>query len=182
MDERAVSADILALLMENANWAPTHGKTEPWRFVVFTGEARGDLSDALVDAHIRARDEAGVDPNLPDGKLDKLRTVPLQAPACILVWMARQQKGKIPELEEVEAVACAIQNMHLTATSLGLGGFWSTPAALYHEHFKSWLAIGSEDRCLGLFYVGWPRPDFAWPEGSRRPVSDKIEWRGDGPS
>ena len=33
--------------LEAANWAPTHGKTEPWRFVVFQGaEAYSRMQDA----------------------------------------------------------------------------------------------------------------------------------------
>ena len=27
-------------ILECANWAPTHGYTEPWRFVVFSGNAK----------------------------------------------------------------------------------------------------------------------------------------------
>ena len=27
-------------ILESANWAPTHGFTEPWRFVVFSGSSR----------------------------------------------------------------------------------------------------------------------------------------------
>src|SRR5690606_36911749 len=28
---------IVEQMIENANWAPTHKLTEPWRFIVFTG-------------------------------------------------------------------------------------------------------------------------------------------------
>ena len=30
---------VIERALEAANWAPTHGKTEPWRFAVFMGEA-----------------------------------------------------------------------------------------------------------------------------------------------
>ena len=36
---------IIQQLLENANWAPTHKLTEPWRFVVFTGEGLKKLAD-----------------------------------------------------------------------------------------------------------------------------------------
>merc|ERR1719221_1603579 len=35
----AVTDDEVRLLLEAANWAPTHKRTEPWRFVVFKGQA-----------------------------------------------------------------------------------------------------------------------------------------------
>jgi len=33
-----VSNAIIEEMLENANWAPTHRLTEPWRFVVFSGK------------------------------------------------------------------------------------------------------------------------------------------------
>ena len=29
---------IVRQMLENANWAPSHKLTEPWRFIVFTGD------------------------------------------------------------------------------------------------------------------------------------------------
>ncbi len=40
--------------LEAANWAPTHGKTEPWRFVVFEGPDGLARFDAIKAAAIRA--------------------------------------------------------------------------------------------------------------------------------
>ncbi len=45
--EKPVDATLLDTLLENANWAPTHGLTEPWRFTVFTGSARQKLAGFL---------------------------------------------------------------------------------------------------------------------------------------
>lgn len=30
-------------MLEAANWAPTHGKTEPWRFVVLSEDALQEM-------------------------------------------------------------------------------------------------------------------------------------------
>ncbi|HLY71921.1 MAG TPA: nitroreductase family protein, partial [Puia sp.] len=35
---KKIPDEIVMQLLENANWAPTHKLTEPWRFVVFSGE------------------------------------------------------------------------------------------------------------------------------------------------
>ncbi|KAH8054582.1 hypothetical protein JL721_10466 [Aureococcus anophagefferens] len=43
-----------------ANWAPTHGKTEPWRFVVFEGPSGVDKFLAMKHAAIAAQ------PGLPE--------------------------------------------------------------------------------------------------------------------
>ena len=34
---------VLEQMLEAANWAPTHGRTEPWRFVVLGADALQDM-------------------------------------------------------------------------------------------------------------------------------------------
>ena len=43
------------LMLEAANWAPTHGKTEPWRFVVLDRAAALDLVDKSIEVRHCAR-------------------------------------------------------------------------------------------------------------------------------
>ena len=62
-----------------------------------------------------------------------LKNRPLKAGAVIAVSLKRGDNEKIPEIEEIEAVACAVQNMHLTCTAWGLGAFWSTPKLIYTD-------------------------------------------------
>ncbi|HMX05109.1 MAG TPA: nitroreductase family protein, partial [Chitinophagales bacterium] len=33
-----IAESIILEMLENARWAPTHARTEPWRFVVCTGD------------------------------------------------------------------------------------------------------------------------------------------------
>jgi len=89
--------------------------------------------------------------------------------------MSRQEDEKILEIEEIEAVACAIQNMQLTCTAYGLGSFWSTPKLIYTEEMNSFLNINEKDKCLGLIYIGYPSID--WPKGHRKPFEYNTEWR-----
>lgn len=171
-NDQLVSDDDLRAILENANWAPTHGLTEPWRFKIYRGTARERLAAGLGDLYDRVIPDEKKKP----GKSEKLREMPLRAAVVIVVWMQRQANQKIAELEEIAAVACAVQNMHLTATALGLGAFWSTPPFIYAPEMNEWLGIGTDDRCLGVFYLGHPTEPDAWPKGKRGPVEDKIEW------
>lgn len=173
MSLKKVDPEHLAAILENANWAPTHGLTEPWRFVIFTDEARGSLAAKLQALY---RDTVPAAEQRED-KLKKLGEAPLQAPVVLAIGLRRQPTGQIPEIEEIEAVACAVQNIHLTASALGMAGYWSTPPVSYTRELAEWLGwTGEGDRCLGLFYLGWPM-DEAWPEGQRRPMADKVVWR-----
>jgi nitroreductase len=71
----------------------------------------------------------------------------------IAICMARQAKpGKLmPLWEELAAVACAVQNMHLMAASLGVAGFWSSWHDLARDSPAMLEFLGLEhakgDRC-----------------------------------
>lgn len=169
MTVKPVSHLHLATILENARWAPTHGMTEPWRFFVFSGESRQRLADFLTATYEKLTPQAEFRPD----KLEKLGAQPLQAPLVIAVGMKRQRGGKIPEIEEVEAVACAVQNMHLTASAIGLAAAWLTPPIVYSEEMREWLGMEPGDKCLGLFYLGWPKSE-TWPETARSDLADKI--------
>ena len=174
MGDAPVSEEDLQAILENANWAPTHGLTQPWRFRVIRGDARGELADAFANLYETA---IPIDEQ-KEGKADKLRDMARLAPVVILVCMERQKIEKIRELEEIEAVACAVQNMHLTAASRGLGAFWSTPPFIYKPEMNTYLGLGEKDRCLGIFYVGHPSADTNWPKGRRQPIADRVEYVG----
>lgn len=170
--DRPVDRALLMELLENANWAPTHGLTEPWRFRVFSGPARRTLAGEMQ----RIYQEVTPSQNFRADKLEKLGRNPLLAPVVVVVWMERRGGEKIPEIEEIEATACAIHNLTLGATACGLGSFWSTPPLIYSRAFGEWLGIRPEDRCVGVVYLGWLRAGFVWPDSARRPVADKISW------
>ena len=170
MANRDIPLDILQQMLENANWAPTHGMTEPWRFSVFMGAAREKLASFLAETYKAITPVEIFKPN----KYEGMRENAMLAPAVIAIGMKRQPSKKISELDEIQAVACAVQNMHLTATAHGLGGFWSTNIAAVSSEMAGYIGLDKEDRALGLFYVGYPKVD--WPTGSRQPMEDKVRW------
>ncbi len=169
MSEKPIENLHLATILENGNWAPTHGMTEPWRFFVYTGDSRRRLGEFLQQTYDQLTPADEVRPE----KREKLGAQPLLAPAVIAIGMEREPDGKIPEIEEIEAVACAVQNMHLTASAIGMAAFWSSPPIVYSDEVRDWLGLGKGGKCLGLFYLGWPKSE-DWPIGARGDVADKI--------
>lgn len=168
--ERKVHKEQIDLILNNALWAPTHGNTQPWRFKVFMEEGREKLSSFLAETYLKLTPEEAQN----DQKLAKLLTRPKMASAVIAVCMERQPEEKIAEIEEIEAVACAVQNMHLTCTAYGLGGFWASPKLIYTTEMNEFLGLGEKDKCLGLFYIGYPSID--WPKAHRKPLEYVTEW------
>lgn len=168
--DRVVQREIVERILQNATWAPTHGMTQPWRFVVFTGEGRKRLSDHLGSEYTRTTPPE----KFLQKKYDNHVKRPLQASVAIALGMARDPVGKISELDEMHAMACAVQNMHLTCTAYGLGGFWNTGAVITGDSMRAFLGLGEQDRCLGVFYVGYP--GIEWPKSHRRSWVDVVRW------
>ena len=169
---RDIPRKSLLKLFENATWAPTHGMTEPWFFQIYEGASRSQLAQKLQSLY----SELTPAEQFRADKFEKLGKNPLLAPVVVMIWMRRQQIEKIPEIEEIEAVACAVQNLHLSCSAAGLGGFWSSPPVLYNPTANGAFGMGEKDRALGLFYLGWPKPDSTNPEPTRTPVAQKISW------
>lgn len=169
--DRKVHREQVENILTNAQWAPTHGNTQPWRFKVYMEDARTSLSDFLAKTYLEKTPAELQD----DKKLAKLLTRPLKSSVVVAVCMERQKEEKILEIEEIEAVACAIQNMHLTATAYGLGGFWSTPKLIYTQEMNEFLGLSEKDKCIGLFYIGYPAIE--WPKSHRKPLEYTTEWK-----
>jgi nitroreductase len=167
---RKVHREQIEVILNNALWAPTHGNTQPWRFKVFTEEGLNTLSGFLGKTYLAITPEDKQN----DMKLAKMLKRPLLSSVVVAVCMERQAEEKILEIEEIEAVACAVQNMHLTCTAYGLGGFWSTPKLIYHPLTNEFLGLGEKDKCLGLFYIGYP--EIEWPKAHRKPLEYITEW------
>ena len=167
---RKVHKEIVVEIMNNALWAPTHGMTQPWFFKVFVEEGIPRLADFLADTY-KAQTPTE---QFTQKKYDQLAARPRLSTVAIAVCMKRQDSEKVAELEEIEAVACAVQNMHLTATAYGLGGYWSSPALIYTPAMNSFLDLGAKDRCLGVFYLGYPKAE--WPQSHRRPLEYQSDW------
>ena len=114
--EEKVDNQIIMEMLENANWAPTHKFTEPWRFVIFEGQGLLRYAEFQSDRYKQRSEASGTfDPN----KYSKLKSKPLQCSHIIAIGMRRDPNKSIPELEEIAAVSCAVQNMMLTASAYG---------------------------------------------------------------
>ncbi|TYZ60261.1 hypothetical protein PybrP1_008492 [[Pythium] brassicae (nom. inval.)] len=169
---RQVPRAVVEQMLESANWAPTHARTEPWRFVVFSSPAaRERLGRLEAELYKKMVPPA----RFLQKKYDKKVASKLQASHVIAICMKRQESENLPELEEVCAVAAAVQNLHLSATGHGVGGYWSSGPPIFSSEMKDFLGLGPKDKCLGLFYVGYPKPGHV-ATGARKSIKDKVKW------
>ncbi|TLS38990.1 nitroreductase family protein [Pseudalkalibacillus caeni] len=168
----SVPKDLIEKILEAGNWAPSHYKTEPWKFFVLENSARNKLGDVLVEIAKESMDDPTTEEN--KRKLKKTAAKPLRAPVIIAVAVTPSQKKKVIELEEYAAVNAGIQNMLLVAHALGLGAIWRTGKPCYHSKMLELFRLSEEERVLGFIYIGYP--DMKAPSGSRGPVEEKTVW------
>jgi nitroreductase len=165
-NDKKIPKRIIEQILENANYAPTHKLTEPWRFKILRGSALKRLSTFLITDY-----EKNTPKELQnDVKKKKMSENPTRS-ACVFAICMKRHEG-LPEWEELAAVAMAVQNMWLTCTAHGVGSYWSTPPAI--ERMGDMLGLGSDEKCLGLFYMGYS--NMVLPEGKRTPMAEKVVW------
>lgn len=149
LTEPAPSRDDIERIIKAGTRAPDHGRLRPWRFVVLAGDARKQLGAAMAELLKKKM------PDAPESQLATEAGKPLRAPVIIAVG-AKVSKGKIPEIEQVGAVAAAIQNMFLATHALGYGAMWKTGGAAYAANVKALLGLAPEDHIVGFLYLGTP--------------------------
>lgn len=166
-----VDDEIIKQILFNATWAPTHKMTEPWRFMVFTGDGLKKLAEFQGACYKQVATAKG---KFEQDKYEKLMRKPFESSHIISIGMKRDEAKRIPELEEIGAVYCAVQNMYLTATAYGVGAYLSTGGITFYEEAKPFFNLGPEDKLLGFFHVG--NTEFAPKETRRRTVESVATW------
>lgn len=166
-----ISDEIVWQILENANRAPTHKRTEPWRFMVYCGDGRKKLAEIQAAVY---KQVTVADGTFKEERYQNLLKKPFESSHIILVYMKRDPKRSVPEIEEIGAVFCAIENMYLTCTAYGIGCYLSTGGITYFEDAKKAFGLAPDDRIIGFFHLGMPKGET--PVSERKPVSEKTTW------
>lgn len=165
--EKEIPDEVIQNILENANYAPTHKLTEPWRFVVFKGASLNKLAGFFSEryrtitppeSYSQARYDAAGEKVLKSG--------------CVIAINVELHPEKLPEWEEVASTACAVQNMWLTANAYGIGSYWSSPGVL--KELGEFLSLPDDQKCLGLFFMGYH--DAPETPARRTPIETKVTW------
>lgn len=162
-----IPVPVIKQILESANYAPTHKLTEPWRFTVFRNEGKIKLGNELA----RLYKETIPVHQFLQKKYDSIIEKAEQS-SCIIALNVKLSGDKVPEWEELAALACAVQNMALTAEVLKVGAYWSSPGMI--ADLKEYLNLDETEKCYGLFYMGYHNEE---PRAAKRtPIADKIKW------
>ena len=170
---KKIPDEIIWQILDNANRAPTHKLTEPWRFTVFSGEGLPYFAQLQTDIYTKHAGE-----NFKEKKLKNLTEYPLMSSHVIAIGMKRTASISIPETEEIIATACAIENIYLSVAAYGLGGYLSTGGITYLKEAKSFFDLEDTDQLIGFFYIGYPG-NIRNPLSKRGDIKEKVKWVND---
>jgi nitroreductase len=142
------SPEHLERMLEAARRAPDHGRLKPWHLVVLDEPSKELFAAAAAEAK-RARV-----PSLTEEQLAAERQKILRSPTIVVVGCAVRENPKIPEIEQVVAVAAAAENLFLAAHGLGYGVMWKTGAAAYDAAVKAAVGLKPHDHIVAIIHLG----------------------------
>jgi nitroreductase len=161
-------------LLEAATHAPNHYNAQPWKFIVLAGKAREELG-ALMAEDLAGR-LVDIGSEKARAMLNKERNKLMRSPVVIVVAAEVSRQPNVLEIENIEAVAAATQNILLVGEEMGLACMWRTGDGAYDARVKQRLGLAPEEHIVAFLYVGFP----AIPRLERKPIpfEEKTTWRG----
>jgi nitroreductase len=138
----------LEQILQSAVHAPDHGRLRPWRFVVIPTERRSRFGDVMAESMRRRMPDASAE------MLQRERDKAMRAPVIVVVAAHVQKGHRIPEIEQLSAVAAAAQTIMLAAPAAGYGAMWKTGEPAYDPQVRQDLGLDADDEIIGFLYLG----------------------------
>ena len=164
----APSPAEIETLLGIASRVPDHGKLSPWRFVVFSDDARLAAGEKI--AAVFGQDHADATPNQIDFERKRLA----RAPLVIAVVSRAGPHVKIPEWEQQLSAGASTMSLVIAAHAMGFAASWITEWYAYDRRVLGALGLASNERVAGFVHIGhMAKP----PEDRERPkLSDIVSY------
>lgn len=169
--------EFISKVIEAARWAPTGANTQPFEFVVVKDkEMKSKIHQVFSDSSMLVKQVPGVSPVAK-------RTYLEAAPVLIIIlgdprFQAAYPRGGHREEIFHAGLSAAVQNMHLAATALDLGGsVWVTVAPLADMRIKELLHIPQVYTIKTIMPLGYPKANPS-PPVKRDPIVHEGSYDG----
>jgi nitroreductase len=155
----------LARIFAAAAAAPDHGEITPWRFVIVPTAQRARLAEVFACA-LTDRDAQAT-----PVQVENAREKAYRAPLLVLA-IARlgTTDPDIAPFERLVSLGCAVQNMLLSAHSMGLGCGLTSGQAMTSPRLRELFALADGEAavcCINIGTVVKHRPGRARPAAQR---------------
>ena len=155
------SDDELRTILKIASRVPDHGRLEPWRFILYRGEATHRIGEMLAEL---AEQREGP---LPEARVEQEKARLSRAPLVIGVVSVPRENRKIPQWEMFLSGGAAAMNLVLATHALGYAANWVTNWFADDEEGRRILGLAPEERVIGFIHIGTPKsptPDRTRPD------------------
>jgi len=163
MTEPGPTDSELRDILEAAIRVPDHGKLNPWRLCVFSGEAREQFGKIMAESYLLENETPS------DNVARNLLGYPTQAPVMVAVLSTPSSENhKIPLWEQQLSAGAVCQNMLVASTAMGFACQWLTGVGAYSPAVHRYLNMSAADQVAGFIFIGSsnaelkerPRPEF----------------------
>lgn len=161
LKEPAPSDAEIKEMIRIATRVPDHGRLEPWRFIIYRGDARLRIGEMLADLAERREGP------LHEGARRKELTRFSRAPLVIGVISSPKEHSTIPQWEMFLSGGAAAMNLVHAVGALGYSANWITNWYSDTEEGRRILGVAPHERVIGFVHIGTyegaapdrPRPD-----------------------
>jgi nitroreductase len=178
--KQPVSDELVRILLQAANDAPSAHNQQSWRFIVVAGGKKQELAQ-LINAR------AGDFPRPASVLLRMAAKSIAGAPVVIaiantgdlirhgteLFKVEKEMAQDFFRTMEIQSSAAAVQNLLLAATSLGLGTVWLGILYLIKDGLRQFLGV-PEGEFMAVVPVGYPAHAGSGPQ--KQPLEMKLRY------
>ena len=178
-----IERKLIDEIIYSASLAPSAKNRQPWKFIVYQGDAKERLVKAMEKGMEREKKGITDLPGFAYGLPDAAHTLEIMKAVPVLVAVLNTNGGtfyeeigaeqRIVESCDSLSIGAAVENMLLRATELGVGSLWiANTCFAYNELVQE---IGTKDQLTGVVALGYgdeapaPRPRKDW--------NDVVEYR-----
>ncbi|MGR3636127.1 MAG: nitroreductase family protein [Shimia sp.] len=155
-------------LLQAALRSPDHGKLEPWRLIVLTGDA--------LDRLATLAQSRGAALGMDDDKITKAHAQFANADLAVAVIEAPVISEKVPEIEQTYSAGAVCLQLLNAALAAGWGANWLSGWASHDRAFaEEGLDLTPREKVAGFIHIGTERA--APPERPRPDMETKVTWQ-----
>ena len=178
-----IDRKLIEEIIYSATLAPSAKNRQPWKFIVYQGEAKDKLVEVMRHGINSEKITHELMPEWAFAIPDAENTVRImqEAPCLIAVLNTNQytpfasieREKRIVEICDSLSIGAAVENMILTATGYGLGTLWIANTCFAYNELIEF--IGTDNQLTGIVAVG--AANEAPPKRPRKALRDVVEYR-----
>lgn len=151
---KKIKKKVLEQILEAANFAPSVGFSQPWKFLIIKNEkTRSKIYKDFVKENNKAKRIFKKKDMYKDLKLEGIK----ESYINIAVFYKKPSKEILGQTSQKKmgeySVVCAIENLWLMARALGVGVGWVS--ILKPKRVKKILGVGKEYKLIGYLTLGY---------------------------